>query len=129
PFVSMCLDRGKVVLDFQKEWGKELGVPGRIPIAGLFVREGVDEETVEKAEKALIDSIRWMKENLDETVQLSSEKLGIPAKILKSSLERIEFEYVPVEKCREEVETFLKKLNELYPEGLEKVPDEGFYWK
>ncbi|AIY86303.1 MULTISPECIES: ABC transporter substrate-binding protein [unclassified Thermotoga] len=129
PFVSMCLDRGKVVLDFQKEWGKELGVPGRIPIAGLFVREGVDKETVEKVEKALIDSIRWMKENLDETVQLSSEKLGIPAKILKSSLERIEFEYVPVEKCREEVETFLKKLNELYPEGFEKIPDEGFYWK
>ncbi|MDK2898796.1 MAG: NitT/TauT family transport system substrate-binding protein, partial [Thermotoga sp.] len=65
----------------------------------------------------------------DETVQLSSEKLGIPAKILKSSLERIEFEYLPVEECKEEVEAFLNKLNELYPEGLEKVPDEGFYWK
>ncbi|MDK2785435.1 MAG: NitT/TauT family transport system substrate-binding protein [Thermotoga sp.] len=129
PFVSMCLDRGRVVLDFQEEWGKEAGVPERIPIAGLFVREGVDEETVRKVEEVLSASIEWMKKNLEETVQLSSEKLGIPYEILRASLERIGFQYVPSKECKDEVSLFLQKLNELYPEGLQKVPDEGFYRK
>ncbi|MCD6551573.1 ABC transporter substrate-binding protein [Thermotoga sp.] len=129
PFVSMCLDKGRVVLDFQKEWGKETGVSDRIPIAGLFAREGVSQEEIEKVEKALLLSIEWMEENLEETVQLSSKRLGIPSDLLKASLERIDFYYVPAGKCKEEVSVFLRKLNELYPEGLQSAPDEGFYEK
>lgn len=89
----------------------------------------MDEETVRKVEKVLSASIEWMKKNLEETVQLSSEKLGIPYEILRASLERIGFQYVPSKECKDEVSLFLQKLNELYPEGLQKVPDEGFYRK
>ncbi|PLV58958.1 ABC transporter substrate-binding protein [Thermotoga sp. KOL6] len=127
PFVTLCLDKGRVVFDFQKEWGREIGVPDRIPIAGLFAMEGISKETIETVEKALVSSLEWMKENLEETVRLSSEKLGMPYNVLKSSLERMVFYYVPIEDCKKEVSIFLEKLNELYPEGLQKVPDEGFY--
>lgn len=68
----------------------------------------MDEETVRKVEKVLSASIEWMKKNLEETVQLSSEKLGIPYEILRASLERIGFQYVPSKECKDEVSLFLQ---------------------
>jgi len=132
PFVSMCLTSGgKIVLDFQEEWNKISGSANGIPIAGLFVIGDIAhyKNLIEDVEKTFENSINWSNENLDKALEITSKYLTIPTPILKESMKRTEFRYVPVSKCKNDVEMFLKKMNELYPEGLPKIPDDGFYLK
>lgn len=132
PFVTMAISGGygKIALDFQKAWGEEMNLPDRIPIAGLFVMDDfarLHSKTVLDVEQTFERSIEWMNQNVDQALEFSKSYLAIPIPILKASMQRIEFYYVPISKCRTDVETFLSKLNELYPEGMPKVPNEGFY--
>lgn len=127
PYATMCLDNGYLALDFQKEWGKVMNLPERLPIAGLFVRKGVGEDEVERIENVLKNSMEWMFKNLEATLSLAEKHLGVSKDVLMDAFERMGFQYVPVELCREEVATFLQKMNELYPEGMPQVPDAGFY--
>ena len=132
PFVTMAISggKGKIILDFQKEWGKVTGLHPRIPIAGLFVRREFLEnnwDLVKKFEEILTASIKWMKNNPDEDLKLVKKYLKIPSPILKESMKRMKFDYVPISKCKKEVLTFLRKMNELYPAGMPKIPDERFF--
>lgn len=132
PFVTQGIMKGegKIVLDFQEFWGKSAGMPQRIPVAGLFVqRSFLDEYPEESKEMARIfaESTTWANENVDQALEISSEILPIPGPVMKSALSRIEFNYIPAADCKVEVENFLKKMHELYPEGLPNLPDKGFY--
>jgi len=132
PFVSMCLaSDGKIVLDFQEEWNKISGSSNGIPVAGLFVTGEIAQyvNLIEDVEKTFEKSINWSNENLDKALEITNKYLTIPTPILKESMKRTEFRYVPVSKCKKDVELFLSKMNELYSEGLPKIPDEGFYLK
>ena len=132
PFVTMAVSggNGKIVLDFQKAWGKIMNLADRIPIAGLFVRKKymIDHPKITKeVEKTFAQSIKWMNENTEKSVKLSTRYLKIPLPTLEESMKRMSFYYVPVFKCKKEVESFLGKMNELYPKGMPKTPDKGFY--
>lgn len=132
PFVSMCLTSGgKIILDFQEEWNKISGSKNGIPVAGLFVLGEIAtyKNLIEDVEKTFENSINWSNENLDKALEITSEYLTIPISILKESMKRTEFRYVPISKCKNDVELFISKMNELYPEGLPKIPDDGFYLK
>ncbi|SHH51120.1 ABC transporter substrate-binding protein [Thermosipho atlanticus] len=132
PFVSMCLvNDGKIVLDFQKEWNKISGSQNGIPIAGLFVVGDIAQykNLIEDVENTFKESINWSNKNLEKTLEFTSKYLTIPTPILKNAMQRIEFRYVPISECKNDVNKFLSTMNELYPEGLPKVPNEEFYLK
>ncbi len=132
PFVTLAISggNGKIVLDFQKAWGKSMNLPERIPIAGLFVKKSfakVDSEITSEVENAFSSSVKWMNENLEGALELSKKYLKIPLPILKASMTRMNFTYVPISQCATEVSTFLKKIHQIYPKGMPILPDEGFY--
>jgi len=132
PFATLCIlgNKGKIVLDFQKVWGDKMGVPPRLPIAGLFTSKEFLRKyplIVEKVVDLFKKSVEWMNDNLDEALTLTKKFLGIPTPVLKEAMKRVKFYYVSSEECKKEVTLFLKKLNEQYPEGMPGVPDEGFY--
>ncbi len=132
PFVTMAISQGsgKIVLDFQEAWGESMNLANRIPIAGLFVKKEymIDHPKITKeVEKTFAQSIKWMNENTEKSVKLSTKYLKIPLPILEKSMKRMSFYYVPISKCKKEVELFLKKINELYPKGMPEIPDKGFY--
>ncbi|WP_126993746.1 ABC transporter substrate-binding protein [Thermosipho globiformans] len=131
PFVSMCLDSGKIVLDFQQEWNKISNSSLGIPIAGLFVVGKITEfeNVINDVEKTFKKSVKYANSHIDEALEITSKYLPIPSVILKKSLERTTFKYIPINECKNEVHYFLKTMHELYPEGIPQVPDEGFYLK
>ena len=133
PFVTLAMsdDSGRIVLDFQKYWGESTGKPERIPVAGLFVagdfQEKYPRETKELAQ-IFADSTRWSNENVDQALAVAAETLPtIPQPVMKKALSRIEFEFIDSSKSRPEVEFYLQKMKELYPQGTPKLPDKGFY--
>ncbi|MFN3328753.1 MAG: ABC transporter substrate-binding protein, partial [Fervidobacterium pennivorans] len=130
PFVTMTLSKGKIILDLQDEWNKASGTKNGIPITGIFVTGKLQDykNTVKLFESSFISSLKWSYSNIDKAVEITSKQLGLPANILKASLARSQYNYVPVSACKEEVLIYLKKLNELYPEGMPKIPDEKFFY-
>lgn len=132
PFVSQGIikAKGQIVLDFQEFWGESTGLPKRIPIAGLFVQRSFLENYPEESKEMVrifAESNTWANENVDQALEVSSEILPIPAPVMKSAMSRIEFDYIPIADCQVEVENFLNKMHELYPEGLPNLPGKGFY--
>ncbi|MFN3691273.1 MAG: ABC transporter substrate-binding protein [Fervidobacterium sp.] len=130
PFVTMTLSKGKIILDLQDEWNKASGTKNGIPITGIFVTGKLQDykNTVKLFEISFISSLKWSYSNIDKAVEITSKQLGLPANVLKASLARSQYNYVPVSSCKDEVLLYLKKLNELYPEGMPKVPDEKFFY-
>lgn len=129
PFVTMTLSKGKIILDLQDEWNKASGTKYGIPITGIFVTGKLQDylNTVRLFEKSFIASLNWSYNNIDKAVEITSKQLGIPTNVLKTSLSRSQYNYVSSKDCKEEVLNYLRKLNELYPEGMPKVPDEKFF--
>jgi len=130
PFVTMTLSKGKIVMDLQEEWNKATGFKFGIPITGLFVTGKLIDfpRTVKLFEKSFKESLAWSYKNVDKAVEITSKQLGIPVNVLKTSLERSQYNYITASECKDEVLAYLKKLNELYPEGMPKVPDERFFY-
>ena len=132
PFVTVVLasGRGEIVLDFQEEWKKLTGLRSRIPIAGLFTTSKVLNERpgdVFYVEQTLRLSTMMMNSDPRGAAELVSKITKIPSKILEASTKRMVFEYVPIEKCKKEVEEFLKVLKEEYPQGIKAIPGGEFY--
>lgn len=132
PFVTMAISNGdgKIVLDFQKSWGESMNLPNRIPIAGLFVKKDfikTHPKITSEVERAFSSSIEWMNENLKETLNLSKKYLKIPSSILENSMKRMDFHYIAISRCSTEVSLFLEKIHQIYPKGMPKLPDKGFY--
>lgn len=132
PFVTLAMagGNGRIVLDFQKYWGESTGKAERIPIAGLFVKRSFMEkypaETKEVA-RVFAESTLWSGKNVDQAIDIASKTLPLPQPVMKQALTRIDFHYVPTVECKDEVEFFLQKMNELYPQGTPKLPDKDFY--
>jgi len=133
PFVTMIISSksGKIVLDFQKEWSKLTGLSERIPIAGLFTTKRFimnHEIEAEYGELALWVSTDEMNKRKREAVDAAIKILKMPKSVLIKSLTRMVFYYVPISRCKKDVETFLELLHEKYPKGIQKLPDDSFYW-
>jgi len=133
PFVTLMLkkvDGSEITFDLQAIWGEETG-NYRVPITGVMVRKSALVERpleISSALNAINDSIDFAMGNKDEAVALTTKYFsGMPAPVLKESLSRSEYAYKSVLKIRNEVQSFMKTINEIYPEI--PVPDEGFYAK
>ncbi len=122
PYVTLAIKggQGQIVLDFQKYWAEVAKGAERIPVAGLFVRRDFYEKYPAESNKvaeALGASTDWSKNHVDQALQLSSQTLPIPAPVMKTALTRIQFDYISSKACQDEVLTYLKKMQELYPEA------------
>ena len=134
PFVTMAIQGGKgqIVMDFQKYWAELSSGPERMPVAGLFVkRDFMKKHPAETARvaDAFKKSTDWSNKNVDEALKISAKTLPIQAPVMKTALTRLQFSYVDTKACKQEVKAFLTKMQELYPEGLKKLPGEEFYAK
>lgn len=132
PFVTMTVNGGKgqIVVDLQEYYGELADTDPRIPIAGLFVKTSFFAEHPEETAKLISQfeaSLGWYTDNTEQAVDLSQSVLPVPKPVVLKSLERAEFYWEPVKQCRSEVETFLAKMQELYPEGIKQLPTKGFY--
>jgi len=132
PFVTLAMkdQAGNIVLDFQEYWGEVAGVEPRIPIAGLFVKKDYatkNPQVVKDVAQMLADSTEWCITNPDGAIEVAKNTLPLPAEVMKASLQRTEFKYIPAAQCREEVNQYLKTIQEIDPESIKQIPDQGFY--
>lgn len=132
PFVTLTVSggNGRIVADFQEYYGNLVQGEPRIPVAGLFVQTAFAAEHPEQTAEVVHqcrESIQWYLENTDQALELSKTELPIPAPVMKKSLERTDFYWVPAQECSDEVEVFLTQMKELYPEGIKRLPGKGFY--
>lgn len=132
PYATLAIKdtEGKIVLDYQEYWGEATGKNPRIPIAGLFVtRSFLDKypNATDAVAELVARSTDWSNQNVDAALSSTAEVLPIPAPVMKSALERIDFTYVPVAECQDEVQTYLETIQKVYPDAVKKIPDKGFY--
>lgn len=132
PFVTMAIAGadGKIVLDFQKYWGDLSKGSDRIPVAGLFVKKdfyAAHPAAADQVADSLLESTEWSNNNIEQALELTSDLLPVPAKLMQEALTRTDFYYIPIQDCQSEVELFLHKMQELYPEGLPQIPEKEFY--
>lgn len=121
---------GKIVLDYQEYWGEATAQKPRIPVAGLFVtRQFLDKypTTTTSVAELVAQSTDWYIQNVEEALTSSAEVLPIPVPVMKKALERIEFIYIPVSECQNDVQTYLETIQQVYPDAVKKIPDKGFY--
>lgn len=132
PFVSVTLqgDSARIIADLQQSWAEATGGEERLPVAGLFVKQDFLSDHPRETEKvaaALAASTAWSGNNLDQAIRLSQEILTLPAAVIKQAYPRQEFAYLPASECSGEVEAYLVKMKQLYPEGLKELPGAEFY--
>ncbi|MCE1254640.1 MAG: ABC transporter substrate-binding protein [Anaerolineae bacterium] len=132
PFVTQAVSaaKGKIVLDYQEYWSGLNDAKNGIPIAGIFVKNDfLKAHPVETKEvvETLSKSIQWSNENTDAAIEASTKVLPLPAKVMQAAMQRIKFEYVSAADSKQEVLTFLKTIQETYPEGVKKMPDDSFF--
>ncbi|NLT21032.1 MAG: ABC transporter substrate-binding protein [Syntrophomonadaceae bacterium] len=132
PFVTLAMadNKARIAVDFQEYWGDLNQSAPRIPIAGLFVKTAylaANPQATNDIVSQFKDSIEWSNNNIDEALLINQDILPIPAPAMKASLQRTDFYFIPIDKCQSEVETYLQKMQQLYPEGIKTLPDKGFY--
>jgi NitT/TauT family transport system substrate-binding protein len=132
PYVTLAMkdQAGSIVLDYQEYWGEVAAAPPRVPIAGLFVKKDFaakNPEVVKHVAQLLADSTAWCNANPDAAIEQAQNTLPLPAAVMKASLERTEFKYVPTAECRGEVEKYLETIQQIDPDSMKQLPDKGFY--
>ncbi|MBN1313565.1 MAG: ABC transporter substrate-binding protein [Anaerolineae bacterium] len=132
PFVTQALasGKGKIVLDYQDYWSEVSGAQEGIPIAGLFVRQDFYHShpgAVQEVTRIFAASTQWANDHPDAAIQISADVLPLPSELIKESLQRILFEYIPALEAKEDILAFLIAMQETYPEGIKKIPDDEFF--
>ena len=132
PYVTLAMkdNAGSIVLDYQEYWGQAAGVEPRVPIAGLFVKKDYaakNPQAVKDVAQLLTDATNWCNSNPDAAIEQAQTTLPLPAAVMKASLQRTEFKYVPTADCREEVKKYLETIQQIDRNAIKQLPDEGFY--
>jgi NitT/TauT family transport system substrate-binding protein len=132
PYVTLAMkdNVGSIVLDYQEYWGKVAGVEPRVPIAGLFVKKDYavkNPQVVKEVAQLLADATNWCNSNPDAAIEQAKATLPLPPAVIKASLQRTEFKYIPAAQCREEVKKYLETIQQLDPSAIKQLPDQGFY--
>ncbi|PIE16927.1 MAG: hypothetical protein CSA68_00320 [Rhodobacterales bacterium] len=136
PAVSAAQIKSKMVgqpvntLNLQQVWEEVTG-RGRMPQAGTLVQSEWAEKNPERLaqiKESIGSSIEWMNTMKDEAAKLGSQEFGLPAPIVRKSLDKVHMERVSAAEAREDIEFFFNALSELSPKLIGgKMPDAGFY--
>jgi len=136
PAVTAAMLKSKMVgqplnsFSLQDVWEEVTG-RGRMPQAGTLVQsEWADKnpERLAQVKESIASSIEWMNTMKDEAAALGSKEFGLPAPIVRKSLENVHMERVSAAEAREDLEFFYSALSELSPKLIGgKLPDADFY--
>ncbi len=136
PAVSAALIKSKMkgqplnTFSLQDVWEEVTG-RGRMPQAGTLVQsEWADKnpERLAQIKTSIASSIDWMNNNKDECAALGAKEFGLPAPIIRKSLDNIHMERVTAAEAKEDLIFFYNALSELSPKLIGgKLPDDAFF--
>jgi NitT/TauT family transport system substrate-binding protein len=122
-------------LNMGMEWQKATGKAAPTPVAGTIVignikdRPDVINVFLSEYEKA----VKWMLANPMEAGEVGARALaeqGFSAGVLTQSMQNIDWEFVPAQDARPEIEAFFNALAGISPNFIGgKLPDDGFYYR
>lgn len=134
PLVTVSLAKGEnaiLSMDLQEEWAKING-DNRIPFVALFVNSKFSKEYPQFTD--IINAyykkgVDWVNKNPDEAAQLASKHFGMPAPVLKKSMDRVNLNIYSEAESRQLTEFYFGEMLKMYPELLGgALPDEEFYY-
>lgn len=119
------------VFDLQTQWAAAGGTSPRIPQAGIVVSGKLADERPE-AVAALLDalevSVATVNDAQPDTLAALSEASGVPARVIKQVIPRLNLEVVAADEARAELEQFYGELAVLSPDIIGGgLPDARFY--
>lgn len=122
------------VFSLADEWTAVTDDDSRTPLTGTVALPGVldqpDVIAAFQSEYAL--AVEWVIAHPEDAGQLAEEhlpELGLPAKPVTLSLQQTDWDDVPAEDARADIESFFTRLMELSPDVVGgRLPDDGFYY-
>jgi NitT/TauT family transport system substrate-binding protein len=144
PAVSMALRKTKSFpvsviapelhrsVDLQREWGRLLQRPARIPQAGIAAmgQALADPALVERFQKAYAASLKWCETKPDECGTMVAKRVEmLTAEGVADSVRVDNTEFVTAQDAKPELEFFFGQLHARQPALVGgKLPDAGFYY-
>ncbi len=144
PAVSMALRKTKSFpvnviapelfrsVDLQREWGRLMQRPARIPQAGIAAmgRALGDPLLVERFQKAYAASLQWCESKPDECGAMVAKRVEMLTPEAVADSVRIDnTAFVPAHEAKPELEFFFSQLHARQPALIGgKLPDDGFYY-
>jgi len=134
PLVTVSLAKGEnavLSMDLQEEWAKIHG-DNRIPFVALFVNGEFSEKNPQFTD--IINAyykqgVDWVNNNPEAAAELASKHFGMPAPVLKQSMNRVNLNIFPDAESRKLTELYFGEMLKMYPELLGgSLPDEEFYY-
>ncbi|HPT86742.1 MAG TPA: ABC transporter substrate-binding protein [Bacillota bacterium] len=136
PWVTEVLERSpqtRVLLDFQKEWGRIEKTQPLYPQTCVVVRKQFAKEYPERVKafsRELAQSIIWLERNPVKGGVLAEKYVSLSPVSVEKGLERCNLKYSDAYAVRKEVQMFLSRLYEVMPQAVGgKLPDEDFYYR
>lgn len=136
PWVTEVLERApqvKVLLDFQKEWGRVEKKGNHYPQSCIVVSRRFAQEQPEKLEQFLKDlkaSMQWVEKYPDQGGILAEKFVQLSSISVEKGLTRSNLKYDDAYRVRDKVQHFLNALSQIAPEAIGgKLPNEGFYYQ
>lgn len=136
PWVTEVLvqsPKNKVLLDFQKEWGRIQKQEPLYPQSCIVVNRKLVERNpllVKEFLKELESSIDWIQRNSKQGGILAEKYVQVSRIAVEKGLQRCNLKYSLGFEVKAEVDSFLKVLNEVAPAATGgKLPDAGFYYQ
>jgi len=134
PLVTVSLAKGEnsvLSMDLQEEWAKIHG-DNRIPFVALFVNgefSGKNSQFTDIINAYYKQGVDWVNNNPEAAAELVSKHFGMPAPVLKQSMNRVNLNIFPDAESRKLTELYFGEMLKMYPELLGgSLPDEEFYY-
>jgi NitT/TauT family transport system substrate-binding protein len=144
PAVSMALRKTKSFpvsviapelhrsVDLQREWGRLLQRPARIPQAGIAAmgQALANPALVERFQKAYAASLKWCEDKPDDCGAMVAKRVEmLSAEGVADSVRIDNTEFVAAQEAKPELEFFFAQLHARQPALVGgKLPDAGFYY-
>ncbi|MFN8449986.1 MAG: hypothetical protein U0521_15725 [Anaerolineae bacterium] len=115
------------------EWTSITDDESRTPLTGTVALPSVldQPEVIAAFQTEYALAVEWVIAHPEEAGQLAEEhlpELGLPAKPVALSLQQTDWDDVPAEDARTDIEGFFTRLMELSPDVVGgRLPDDGFY--
>lgn len=136
PWVTEVTERSpqtKVLLDFQKEWGRLEKKGNRYPQSCVVVSRKFAQEQPEKLKlflRDLQDSMVWLDKYPEKGGLLAEKYVQLSPVSVEKGLGRSNLKYNDAYRVRSKVQHFLGVLSQIAPDAIGgKLPDEGFYYQ
>lgn len=136
PFVTVAQTKNpklKIAFSIADEWDKVPNTKAGSQIAGVvIVNKEFAEKNGEKVSNFLKEyenSIKYLKENVDESAKLLAKYEILPEPVAKKAIPVTDIKFIAGNEMKEKVSEYLRILHSENPKIVGgKLPDDGFYY-